>query len=152
MAYCTTEPEAAERGCRRASSHITSHQNTPFLCGLTKLENRGVLDVLLKVAKQPLDPKSVQKQLVEHPNDLGSDYRRLFLALVNCIYESKNHQLYESVHPPVTKHSFGHVIISLHWLYLTQADCLSLGCFLKHEDIPLLSGVATPGPTRAWLG
>ena len=110
-----------------------------FYAGFTKLENRGVLNVLLKVAKQPLDPKSVQKQLVEHPNDLGSDYRRLFLALVNCIYESKHHQLYKSIHPPVTKHSFGRVMISLDWLYLTQADCLSLGCFLKHEDIPILA-------------
>ena len=111
----------------------------PFYAGLTKLENRGVLDVLLKVAKQPLDLKSVQKQLVEHPNDLGSDYRRLFLALVNCIYESKHHHLYKSIHPPVTKHSSGHVMISLDPLYLTQADCLSLGCFLMHEDISHLS-------------
>ena len=96
--------------------------------------------MLLKVTEQPLDPKSVQKQLVEHPNDLGSDYRRLFLALVNCIYESKHHQLYKSIHPPVTEHScgHGHVMISLDLLYLTQADCLSLGCFLMHEDIPHL--------------
>ena len=110
-----------------------------FYAGLTKLENKGVLNVLLKVAKQPLDVQAVQKQLMEHVNEPGSDYRRLFLALVNCIYESKHHQLYKSIHPPVIEHLFGHVIISLHWLYLTQADCLSLGCFLKHEDIPHLA-------------
>ena len=111
----------------------------PFYAGLTKLGNRGVLDVLLKVTKQPLDLQAVQKQLMEHVNEPGSDYRRLFLALINCIYESKNHQLYKSVHPPVTKRSFGRVWISLHFLHLTQADCLSLGCFLKHEDIPSLA-------------
>ena len=68
--------------------HISPLTRTlPFYAGLTKLENRGVLDVLLKVTEQRL---AVQKQLMEHLNEPGSDYRRLFLALVNCIYESKN--------------------------------------------------------------
>ena len=115
----------------------------PFYAGLTKLQNRGVLDALLKVTEKPLDQASIQKQLVEHVNDPGSDYRRLFLALINCIYESKHHHLYKSIHPPVTKHPvsthlFGQVMISLNILHLTQADCLSLGCFLKHVDIPNL--------------
>ena len=120
----------------------------PFYAGLTKLQNRGVLDALLKVTEKPLDLASIQKQLVEHVNDPGSDYRRLFLALVNCIYESKHHHLYKSIHPPVPKHPvtkhpatnhlFDQVIISLYMLHLTQADCLSLGCFLKHVDIPNL--------------
>ena len=73
----------------------------PFYAGLTKLENKRVLDVLLKVGKQSLDTESVEKQLVEHVNEPGSDYRRLFLALVNCIYESKNYRLYTFIHPPV---------------------------------------------------
>ena len=113
-----------------------------FYAGLSKLENRGVLDVLLKVSVKPLDWLSVIKQLKEFDNP-GSDPRRLFLTLVNSIYESRNHILYRCFQPSpehfITRlyggSSRSGVEISMHSFYLTPSYCLSLGHFLKYSSL-----------------
>ena len=106
-----------------------------FYAGLSKLENRSVLDVLLKVSEKPLDMHSVLKQLKEHDNP-GLDPRRLFLTLVNSIYESRNHILYKRFQPPPEHYSSaGGVNISMFGLLLTPSYCLSLGHFLKYATL-----------------
>ena len=113
-----------------------------FYAGLSKLENRGVLDVLLKVSEKRLNISSVLKQLNEIDNP-GSDPRRLFLTLVNSIYESRNHNLYRCFQPPpehLTSPSFfessgNGLDISMYSFYLTPSYCLSLGHFLKYASL-----------------
>ena len=109
-----------------------------FYAGLSKLENRDVLDVLLKVSEKPLDIYSVLKQLKEHANP-GSDPRRLFLTLVNSIYESRNHILYTHFQPPAEHFYYVYgqtcVEIAMHGFVLTPSYCLSLGYFLKHTSL-----------------
>ena len=106
-----------------------------FYAGLSKLENSGVLDVLLKVSEIPLDMQSVFKQLKEHDNP-GLDPRRLFLTLVNSIYESRIHILYKRFQPPREHYSSdGGVSISMFGLLLTPSCCLSLGHFLKYAAL-----------------
>ena len=109
-----------------------------FYAGLSKLENRSVLDVLLKVSEKRLDMHSVLKQLKEHDNP-GLDPRRLFLTLVNSIYESRNHILYRHFQPPPEHFPYvcgqTRVEISMHGFVLTPSYCLSLGHFLKHTSL-----------------
>ena len=112
-----------------------------FYAGLSNLENRAVLDMLLKVSEKPLDRLSVLslKQLKKIDNP-GSDPRRLFLTLVNSIYESRNHSLCRCFQPPpehFTPHLYGgsSVSISMQSFYLTPSYCLSLGHFLKYSSL-----------------
>ena len=107
-----------------------------FYAGLSKLENRGVLDVLLKVSEMPLDRHSVLKQLKEHDNP-GLDPRRLFLTLVNSIYESRNYILYQRFQPPPEHFIYfeGVVKIMMLGFQLTPSHCLSLGHFLKYTSL-----------------
>ena len=110
-----------------------------FYAGLSNLENRAVLDMLLKVSEKPLDRFSVLKQLKKIDNP-GSDPRRLFLTLVNSIYESRNHILCRCFQPPpehFTPHLYGggSVSISMQSFYLTPSYCLSLGHFLKYSSL-----------------
>ena len=71
----------------------------PFYAGLTKMVNTDAFKLLLKVQDIPLELHLVAQQLKSHPNDPGSDPRRLLVALMNCIYESGRHELYKYFHP-----------------------------------------------------
>ena len=117
----------------------------PFFAGLTNLWNEEVFKVLLKVMKKPLEFLSVSQQLVEHANELGSDPRRLLVALMNCIYESEVHELFTHVRPQLEQRGMGPLVqISFDGLHLTPSACLSIGCFLRntriHKLTPLLNG------------
>ena len=110
-----------------------------FYAGLSKLKNRGALDMLLKVSVKPLDKLSVLKKLKEIDNP-GSDPRRLFLTLVNSIYESRNHTLYRCFQPPpehfITHiHGESNLEISMCSFYLTPNLCLSLGHLLNYTSL-----------------
>ena len=127
------DPEEQREAIEQLLMHIPLTMAISFYAGLSKLENRGVLDVLLKVSEMPLDWLSVLKQLKEHDNS-GFDPRRLFLTLVNSIYESRNLILYRSFQPEnFTPNRLGGrgVEISMCSFYLTPTYCLSFGHFLN---------------------
>lgn len=106
----------------------------PFLSGLTKLSNKAILSLLLKVMEQPLDIQSVGRHLVRHVNEPGSDPRRLLLALLNCVFESGETKFYSLIHPQVLRKNLP-VQLSFDGLHLSPTDCLSIGCFLRHTTI-----------------
>ena len=59
-----------------------------FYAGLSKLENKDILNLLVKKAEVPLDVHSVAEALKKAVNQPGLDPRRQFLTSINCIYES----------------------------------------------------------------
>ena len=129
------DPEEQRQTIEQLVNMLPLTMAISFYAGLSKLENRGVLDVLLKVSEKPLDMHSVFKQLKEIDNP-GSDPRRLFLTLVNSIYESRNHILYKCFQPPPEHYSSaGGINISMFGLLLTPSYCLSLGHFLKYATL-----------------
>ena len=105
----------------------------PFYAGLTNLSNEKAIKALLKVVREkPLNFLSVHEYLVKHVNDVGSDPRRLLIALMNSIYESEVYELYKQIQPQ--QHQM-ELEISFDMLHLTPCDCLSIGCFLRHTEI-----------------
>ena len=107
-----------------------------FYAGLTKMVNMDAFELLLKVQDLPLGRMALPQQLKSHPDDPGSDPRRLLVALMNCIYESGRHELYRHFHPERKTNENRHIVeISFDGLYLTPVDCLSIGCFLGNTDI-----------------
>ena len=131
------EPEEQVKMVEQLVNMFPLAMTISFYAGLSKLENRGVLDVLLKVSEKPLDWLSVLKQLKEHDNP-GLDPRRLFLTLVNSIYESRSLILYRCFQSEnFTPHRLGGngLEISMQSFYLTPSYCLSLGHFLKYTSL-----------------
>ena len=107
-----------------------------FYAGLTKMVNMDAFELLLKVQDLPLGRMALPQQLKSHPDDPGSDPRRLLVALMNCIYESGRHELYTHFHPERKINENRHIVeISFDGLHLTPVDCLSIGCFLGNTDI-----------------
>ena len=107
-----------------------------FYAGLTKMVNMDAFELLLKVQDLPLGRMALPQQLKSHPDDPGSDPRRLLVALMNCIYESGRHELYTHFHPERKTNERAHFVeISFSGLHLTPVDCLSIGCFLGNTDI-----------------
>ena len=112
----------------------------PFYAGLTKMVNMDAFELLLKVQDLPLSRMLLPQQLQSHPNDPGSDPRRLLVALMNCIYESGRHELYRHFHPERKANERAHFVeISFDGLHLTPVDCLSIGCFLRNTDITIIT-------------
>ena len=101
----------------------------PFYAGLTKLSNGGAFDMLLKVTDSPLDTKSVFQNITTFANDK----RRLFLALINCIYETQLPALVDGICPPLPP-PYDQSQISLFGLPLNSLDCLSIGFFLGNTS------------------
>ena len=133
------EPEEQVKMVEHSVNMLPLAMTISFYAGLSKLENRGVLDVLLKVSEKRLNITSVFKQLKEIDNP-GSDPRRLFLTLVNSIYESRNHILYRCFQPPLEHLTFvessgNGLEIAMNYFYLMPSYCLSLGHFLKYASL-----------------
>ncbi len=107
----------------------------PFFAGLTGLSSPAVRDILLKVAKNPLDPVSV---FAVQPLTESNDRRRLALALFNCIFESQDDTICQHVNPPLPPGlegiPGGKCCISFSQLGLRPSDCLSLSYFMAHRD------------------
>ena len=112
----------------------------PFYAGLSKLENKDILNLLVKKAEVPLDWHSVTEALKNAVNQPGLDPRRQFLASLDCIYESGKFEEYSHLNLPVDS-GFTRVLgentatICLGSFFLTPSRCLSLGYFLKHAVI-----------------
>ena len=126
----------------------------PFYAGLTGLRNEGACGILLEVTKQPLDSCAVQLAL-QHTLHESSDRRRLFLALLNCIYEAQKPRICKLVNPPQHPSTIGILIeravalgisndmlvvrptlnISFNFLGLDAVDCLSIGYFIHKKCV-----------------
>ena len=129
------QTEAVERLLKKSPLSTT----LPFYAGLTKMVNMDAFELLLKVEDLPLENLLLPQQLKSHPNDPGSDHRRLLVALMNCIYESGRHELYTQFHPERKTNERAHFVeISFNGLHLTPVDCLSIGCFLRNTDITII--------------
>ena len=130
------EPEQQREAVEELLQTSPLSATLPFYAGLTNLQNKEVLKVLLKVMDKPLDFFSVNEYLVQHVNEYGSDPRRLLVALMNCIYESEVHELYTQVQPQVEHAIYpSEIQLNFSMLYLSPTDCLSIGCFLRHTKI-----------------
>ena len=141
-AYDITELEhvkqtkAVERLLKKSPLSTT----LPFYAGLTKMVNMDAFELLLKVQDLPLGRMALPQQLKSHPDDPGSDPRRLLVALMNCIYESGRHELYTHFHPKRKTNKRAHFVeISFFGLHLTPVDCVSIGCFLRNTDITIIT-------------
>ena len=133
------QTKAVERLLKKSPLSTT----LPFYAGLTKMVNMDAFELLLKVQDLPLSRMLLPQQLQSHPDDPGSDPRRLLVAMMNCIYESGRHELYTHFHPERKTNENRHIVeISFDGLHLTPVDCLSIGCFLGNTDIT--STIITP--------
>ena len=70
-----------------------------FYAGLTNLQVQNVQDFVFSVLKEKLDCISVLSGVKEHQVP-SRDNRRRLLALVNCLYECKNNNLWDRVELP----------------------------------------------------
>ena len=130
------QTEAIERLLKKSPLSTT----LPFYAGLTKMVNMDAFELLLKVQDLPLGHMALPQQLKSHPDDPGSDPRRLLVALMNCIYESGRYELYRHFHPERKANERAHFVeISFDGLHLTPVDCLSIGCFLGNTDITFIT-------------
>ena len=121
----------------------------PFYAGLTRLSNEGARGVLLEVTKQPLDDYAVSIAL-QHTLHESADWRRLSLALLNCIYEAQKPSICKLVNPPLhpawigmlqeggcapnSKLIMGLTDLKIS-LYLLGLDCLSIGYFIHKKCV-----------------
>ena len=145
-AYDITELEDAKQTAAVARLLKKSPLSTtlPFFAGLTEMKNTDAFKLLLRVQDLPLEPHLMHQQLASHPNDPGSDPRRLLVALMNCIYESGRHELYKKFHPEGKKIERAPLVqVSFDGLHLTPVDCLSIGCFLRNAEINLITPCLT---------
>ena len=110
----------------------------PFFAGLTKLSNSSVCSILMKVVKKPLDTKSVMVRMTENPDYESSDSRKPLLALMNCIYESQNKDIYKFVKFVDEPETFP---VSFTGLGLDPMDCMSLGYFFASKQLDKLFSV-----------
>jgi hypothetical protein len=122
-----------------------------FFAGLTRLANvpKEICDLLLRVMENPMHINTVVGKLqsadVYKPAD---DIRRLLLALMNCVYESKRVELMNRIsftpqmaednvvlaspfYKLITSTS-PHIEFALSFMILYPTDCLSIGYFSRH--------------------
>ena len=141
-AYEITELEHVKQteAVKRLLEKLPLSTTLPFYAGLTKMVNMDAFKLLLSVHDLPLEHHLVPLQLKSHPDDPGSDPRRLLVALMNCIYESGRHELYQEFQPKRTKVEGSSIVeVSFDGLHLTPVDCLSIGCFLRNTGIGIIS-------------
>ena len=121
-----------------------------FYAGLTRFTSvpNEICDLLLRVMENPMHINAVVAKLQSadsyKPED---DMRRLILALMNCIYESKSVELMNRIilfSPQMVdddvvlasdfnKHNRNpHIELALSYMILDPTDCLSIGYFARH--------------------
>ena len=95
----------------------------PFYAGITRLNNEGVRSVLKQIGKNPPQDTAITALLRE-----GTDYRRLFLTYLHCLYEANKSMFVEpdlKLHQylPVASICFDYLKLSAHdviviWYYM----------------------------------
>ena len=127
-------PEEQRKAVTELLNNSPLSMTLPFYAGLSKLENKDILNLLVKKAEVPLDLHSVAEALKKAVNQPGLDPRRQFLASVDCIYESGKFEEYSYFNLQADCIFDQDCAICLEGFFLSH-HCLSLGCFLKHAVI-----------------
>ena len=103
----------------------------PFYAGLTQLNEPKIVSMLTEVAQRPLDRLSMLQRLL-----VGQDDRRLLLALLSCIHESKRSEICLRVNPPtclsMVDEGLLNVNLSFNHLQLDPSDCTCIGYFVAN--------------------
>ena len=103
----------------------------PFYAGLTQLNEPKIVSMLTEVAQRPLDELSMLQRLL-----VGQDDRRLLLALLSCIHESKRSEICLRVNPPTCLSAADEGLLNLHLsfrhLQLDPSDCTCIGYFVAN--------------------
>ena len=103
----------------------------PFYAGLTQLNEPKIVSILTEVAQRPLDRLSMLQRLL-----VGQDDRRLLLALLSCIHESKRSEICLRVNPPTHLFADNEGLLDLHLsfnhLQLDPSDCTCIGYFVAN--------------------
>lgn len=103
----------------------------PFYAGLTQLNEPKIVSMLTEVAQRPLDQLSMLQRLL-----VGQDDRRLLLALLSCIHESKKSEICLWVNPPTCLSADNEGLLDLHLsfnhLQLDPSDCTCIGYFVAN--------------------
>ena len=107
----------------------------PFFAGLTKLTNSSVCSILTEVTKSPLDQNAVLARMTQNPGSESSDSRKLLLALMNCIYESKNKGICKLVNFLPSVPGCISPCVTFSGLTLDPIDCISLGYFFANKQL-----------------
>ena len=133
-------PEEQRKAVTELLNNSPLSMTLPFYAGLSKLENKSILDLLVKRAEVPLDHHSMTEALKKAVNQPGLDPRRQFLASLDCIYESGKFEEYSHFNLPVDSNvtqAIGEAIVTicLESFSLSPSYCLSLGYFLKHAAV-----------------
>ena len=81
-------PEKQKKAVTELFNDSPLSMTLPFYYGLSKLENKSILNLLVKKVEVPLDKLSMTEALEKAVSQPGFDPRRQFLASVDCIYES----------------------------------------------------------------
>ena len=134
------DPEEQRKVMAELLNNSPLSMTLPFYAGLSKLENKDILDLLVKKAEVPLDEHSVTKALKKAVNQPGLDPRQQFFASVDCIYESGKFKEYSYFNLPVDSFLTPFfdetpVTICLKPFFLSPSRCLPLGYFLKHAAV-----------------
>ena len=120
-----------------------------FYAGLTRFTNvpNEIRDLLLRGMENPMYINTVVEKLQSADSyKPADDKRRLLLALMNCIYESKSKELMNRISfspqmvdddlviaPDFNKHNRKpHIELPLSNMILDPTDCLSIGYFARH--------------------
>ena len=116
-----------------------------FYAGLTGLNIAESRNIILKVLNKSIDIDDIVKNLGLSDSDLNTvdnvnpahDLRRHLLALMTCMYESQNVNLFAHVNLPKIATQFSdkvsqEVKIRLLGMLLYPADCLAIGYFIRH--------------------
>ena len=119
-----------------------------FYAGLTRLRNvpKEICELLLHVMENQMHLNTVVEKLQSADTyKPADDIRRLILALMNCVYESKRVELMNriSFSPQTVEdnvvlasdfkyNSAPHIELPLPFMILYPTDCLSIGYFARH--------------------
>ena len=116
-----------------------------FYSGLTNLSLRKVQDLLLHVLQGPIDPLNIVKPVLEHRIS-SEDKRRHLLALVNCLYECKNDELWERVRLPevvLSASSITHSLTAFH-TFLKREGCHDVPGKYMYTTLPFVHMTLLP--------
>ena len=105
----------------------------PFFAGISKLDNHAVYEILIKAV---LDPSEFLSSDLPDLTELRFDMavsQRLFLLLLNCIYESESIDLCLDAAEEIASNSINNTIsLMFNGTVLDPSDYIAIGYFLTH--------------------
>jgi len=105
----------------------------PFFAGISKLDNHAVYEILIKAV---LDPAKFLSSDLPDLTELRFDVavsQRLFLLLLNCIYESESIDLCLDTAEEIASNSINNTTsLMFNGTVLDPSDYIAIGYFLTH--------------------